>query len=228
LLQEKEDKRNFDDLTMNEFIQLLLRKECWSHIHSYYKTKLEGADIRKLLEDVRDTRNVLTHFRGEISDSQRDRLRFTTNWLNQLQKPIHVDRQTQQTEIPIIEQVEPQDSRYTPLTDYLQNQKGNVDRLPLTFDEIEDIIGAKLPDSARRHRVWWSNDTSTLRQSSSWLDAGWKTTNINMNEGTINFARIRERDKSYIEFFSGVLSELKKREDIVIRDISPDGASWMI
>jgi hypothetical protein len=227
-LQEKEDKRNFNDLTMNEYIQLLLRKECWSHIHSYYKTKLEGGDILKLLENVRDTRNVLTHFRGEISDSQRDSLRFTTTWLNQLQKPICIDRQTQQADAPMIEQVEPQDSRYTPLTDYLHNQKGDVNRLSLTFDEIEDIIGAKLPDSARHHRVWWANDTSSLRHSSSWLDADWKTTNINMNEGTIVFARIRARDKSYIKFFSRVLSELRDRDDIAIRNISPDGASWMI
>ncbi len=41
-------------------------------------------------------------------------------------------------------------AKYDRLTEWLKKPK-----LPLTFSEIETIIGERLPDSAAQHRPWW-------------------------------------------------------------------------
>jgi hypothetical protein len=42
-------------------------------------------------------------------------------------------------------------SKYSALGEYLRHQRG--DRVPMTFAEIENITGAKLPPSAHKHRL---------------------------------------------------------------------------
>lgn len=56
------------------------------------------------------------------------------------------------------------------LGEYLREQQKN--KIFLTFSEIESIIGAKLPKSAKKSK-WWSN-TSVNRQSRSWLQNNYK------------------------------------------------------
>lgn len=65
--------------------------------------------------------------------------------------------------------------KYLQLTKHLQASTDN--KPTLTFAEIEYLIGSKLPESAYRHFAWWSNDISHV-QAKSWLDAGFKTTNL--------------------------------------------------
>jgi CBS domain-containing protein len=119
-------------------------------------------------------------------------------------------------------------NRYAPLADWLQSQPGSKDSIVLTFKEIEDKMSKDLPISARNHRAWWANDSESHPQSSLWLDAGWRTTYINLGEGRVGFSRIKERERAYIAFYSSLLSDLRSRSIIPIRDASPDGASWII
>jgi CBS domain-containing protein len=122
---------------------------------------------------------------------------------------------------------ESKESRYAPLADWLQSQPGNIDRVQLTFDEIEELIGGSLPPSARNHRAWWANDSVGHPHSQMWLEAGWRRVALNLAEERVTFARMREREEAYIRFFSALLTELRKKADFSIKDISPDGASWM-
>ena len=46
---------------------------------------------------------------------------------------------------------------YEQFGDYLEKQK---ESFSIKFDEIEEIIGRKLPDSALKHVEWWSNSDS--------------------------------------------------------------------
>lgn len=63
-------------------------------------------------------------------------------------------------------------SKYSPLAIYLEGR--NEELVSLTFDRIEEILGSKLPSSARNHTAWWSNTRSHLH-AFAWMDAGFKT-----------------------------------------------------
>ena len=77
-------------------------------------------------------------------------------------------------------------SRYDPLRKYLAERSDPVIRL--SFAEIERIIGVPLPASARRHRPWWANEKSGSHvHARSWLDAGRRTANVDLNAATADF-----------------------------------------
>lgn len=117
-------------------------------------------------------------------------------------------------------------SRYAALADYLQSLPGSKDAVELTFNEIEQIIQADLPASARNHRAWWSYDDTSHSHSQQWLEAGWKTGYTNIAAGRITFVRIKEREKAYIKFYTALLAELNRKKVMQVRDASPDGTSW--
>jgi hypothetical protein len=62
-------------------------------------------------------------------------------------------------------------SKYYPLQVYLENT--NESSVVLTFQEIEEILGDSLPDSASTHNAWWANDTKHHIHAKAWLEAGW-------------------------------------------------------
>lgn len=252
-------KKNFDDLTLNDYILILVQKDTWSDYHILFQ--VERDYLINLLNGVRDVRNALAHFRGEITPEDRDRLKFAANWFTrihqeyqeqkekELLKSLFGDtvkaggsagsKQATESEVtvnpqansaPVYVSTESDSSvgRYALLADWLQSQPGSVDQLPLTINQIEEIIGSELPPSARNHRAWWANDTVSHTQSQQWLGAGWRTTYINLNEARVTFSRIQEREKAYITFFSKLLDELRKKSKIPLRDVSPDGASWVV
>jgi hypothetical protein len=95
-LVPREKPKEFDDLTLYEFTELLVHKDRWSFYQPLFN--LEPDALRKLLDEVRQTRNTLAHFRGDISPTQRDQLKFCVDWLAQYS----VDDLTQQLEgIPV-------------------------------------------------------------------------------------------------------------------------------
>jgi hypothetical protein len=79
-------------------------------------------------------------------------------------------------------------SRYQPLNEYLVEQSGPVVRM--TFGQIERVLGARLPNSARKYRPWWANESAgTHVHARSWLDAGRRTVNVDVNAETVEFVR---------------------------------------
>jgi len=124
------------------------------------------------------------------------------------------------------EAVSPDDSRYAALALWLQSRPRGEDRVQLSFEQLEGLIGSKLPPSAHQHRSWWANDSVGHVQSQQWLDADWRVSYLNMTEQHVTFARIREREKAYIEFFSALDKELARVTDFPLKAPSPDGQSW--
>ena len=55
----------------------------------------------------------------------------------------------------------------------------------MTFGEVENLVGG-LPDSARRHRAWWSNSSHVAR---AWQDAGWHLHSVNQVTEQVLFVR---------------------------------------
>jgi hypothetical protein len=84
-------------------------------------------------------------------------------------------------------------SKYTPLGDYLRKQR--MTRVPMTFAEIERLIGAKLPNS-QRYPAWWSNNPFNNVMTQVWLDAGFKTEEVDVESRKLVFRRVGEAKPS--------------------------------
>ena len=83
-------------------------------------------------------------------------------------------------------------TKYWPLHEYLR-PLAQDEPITLTFDEVEAIIGAFLPPSARVSRAWWAN--STTPQGQAWLETGWLVDALDIEEAWVVFrpARISYR-----------------------------------
>lgn len=78
LYNRNERPKEFKDLTLNEYIQLLFSDYCWPRCGSVLTTK---ESMKFMLEGVRDTRNDLAHFReDEINPQQRKQLKRCADW----------------------------------------------------------------------------------------------------------------------------------------------------
>lgn len=77
--------------------------------------------------------------------------------------------------------------KYEPLAQFL---KGATDVQPLSFDEIERILGAPLPPSARKHEAWWSNNPTGHVNAQAWLGAGYRTESIDITGEAVVFRKI--------------------------------------
>ena len=78
--------------------------------------------------------------------------------------------------------------KYDALGRYLAAQP--ADEVPITFGEIERVLGIQLPLSARKHRPWWSNNARNSVMTQIWLDAGFATEQVDMLRGRLVFRRV--------------------------------------
>jgi hypothetical protein len=75
---------------------------------------------------------------------------------------------------------------YSKLTEWLNNPQFIV----LTFEQIEKIIGDKLPDTATKYQPWWGNEKGNLsRQCGAWMDAGWEVDRVDLNNRIVRFRK---------------------------------------
>ena len=147
----------FDKLTFGDYLYILLNEKTWPVMQQVFDMPSPEA-VRSILDGVRRTRNDLAHFQGEITSDQRDQLRFCAEWLGRCQIAYQeeIEKEVEKAAVPasakvgdiqeeLAEEVIPSDSRYAPLGICLQGQPGNIDRLQMTYAEIEKIIGGSLP-----------------------------------------------------------------------------------
>ncbi|CCV05460.1 conserved hypothetical protein [Mesorhizobium metallidurans STM 2683] len=80
-------------------------------------------------------------------------------------------------------------SKYAPLKDFLVAQ--NVDRVPMSFAEIERVLNLPLPAS-KQYPAWWSNNPSNNPMTREWLEAGFETESVNIGSGKLVFRRVRK------------------------------------
>ena len=78
-------------------------------------------------------------------------------------------------------------SKYTPFGVWLRKQPQNS--VVLTFAEIEKIISGDLPPTAHKNFTFWANIRGSSLQE-SWLDAGWKTVMVDLENEKVKFQRI--------------------------------------
>ena len=82
--------------------------------------------------------------------------------------------------------------KYRFLSDYLH--ENNEPRIKLSFNEIENILKFKLPDSAITHRAFWANTTSHSI-ALSWLSVNYSVVEANLDEWYVIFEKKRDFGK---------------------------------
>jgi hypothetical protein len=80
-------------------------------------------------------------------------------------------------------------SMYDPLSHWLGVQ--HETRIPLTFNQIEAILGFELPKTSRKRSQWWENNPNHHAHARAWLDAGFHTEEVNLAGETVTFARFQ-------------------------------------
>jgi hypothetical protein len=81
-------------------------------------------------------------------------------------------------------------SIYEPLHQRLLKEA--ADRVRLAFDEIEVVLGRKLPVSAHKFSSWWSNESSLKvghTQAKAWMNAGFRA-HASIKDRVVEFRRI--------------------------------------
>jgi phosphate-selective porin len=81
-------------------------------------------------------------------------------------------------------------STYYPLHKNLK--ESGKEELSMKFTEIEKLIGKKLPESARKFRAWWANNLKKgTGQSKSWVEAGYKAMDADIDKGIVRFRKFK-------------------------------------
>jgi len=79
-------------------------------------------------------------------------------------------------------------SKYEPLQRFLEHAAQRA-HIPMTFAEIETVLGGKLPASSRRHRAWWSNNPTNNVMTYAWLNAGYETADVDLGAERLTFRK---------------------------------------
>ena len=87
--------------------------------------------------------------------------------------------------------------KYEPLTEFLQKQPGAEVRM--SFAQIERVVGFRLPPVAQRHRAWWSNSPTNNVMTRAWLDAGFRSEQVDMAARKLVFRRERQTGAQKVE-----------------------------
>ena len=79
--------------------------------------------------------------------------------------------------------------KYAPLHRHLSNLDAR--EWATTFREVEKILGATLPPSARTYQEWWNPSDHTHTQARAWMVAGWEPAIVDIRAETVVFRRSR-------------------------------------
>ena len=128
--------------------------------------------------------------------------------------------------------------KYDPLKTFLLAQAG--DAVPMTFVEIERVLGTMLPRS-KRYPAWWSNNASNNMMTEVWLDAGFMTEQVDIAGERLVFRRkdfgaaangVAEATPAFRTFQAGWLERLRSKMAGTVRvqpgwDLTnPTGEVW--
>jgi hypothetical protein len=79
-------------------------------------------------------------------------------------------------------------SKYDPLTEHLKAARGT--RVPMSFAELERVLGFPLPPSSRKHRAWWANNPGNHVNAQAWHQAGYQSSDVDLAAQKLVFVRL--------------------------------------
>ncbi len=84
--------------------------------------------------------------------------------------------------------------KYEPLGRFLRQQGSEL--VVMKFEDIERVVGSKLPASSRQHRAWWSNNPNNNVMTRVWLDAGFQTEQVDVEGRRLIFRKVSAGKRS--------------------------------
>ena len=114
-------------------------------------------------------------------------------------------------------------SKYVPLNEHLYSMA--AESVLLTFSQIEEILGAPLPQSARKHAAWWANNPTGHSHCRAWFDAGWRSQKVDLVSETVEFVRVSAGGARLVKSIWGAL-----KNSVTVKDptalTAPTEESW--
>lgn len=98
--------------------------------------------------------------------------------------------------------------KYEPLTRYLEGRRAA--EVPMSFKEIETVLGASLPPS-KQYPAWWSNNPSNNVMTKAWLEAGFQTERVDIGSERLVFRRVRQAPSADREIRPNLLERIQAR-----------------
>jgi hypothetical protein len=81
--------------------------------------------------------------------------------------------------------------KYDRLGEFLKSQRTR--EVPMSFAEIERVIGDKLPPNSPQYPAWWSNNPTNNVMTKVWLAAGFRTEQVDTKARKVVFRRIEQK-----------------------------------
>jgi len=222
--------REYERLTFGQYLHFILNKKNWPDFVPYFT---EPILFEQLMNGVREIRNQIAHFRGELDIMQTDALLRARDWLASRPVPMPIYSVTPEIASSLAEpraRYAPETTatvksgKYTPLAEWLHQQSSGA-QIATTFEKIETVLQESLPPSARQHRSWWANDTTSHRQSLSWLAAGWLVDDVDIANGTVTFRRTVSA--YYQLFYEELIQRITMRRPGLISPNAARPKSWL-
>jgi hypothetical protein len=85
---------------------------------------------------------------------------------------------------------QPEFTKYLPLDTWFRRQPASAVEIKLTFDQVEKILGARLPASATKLPTWWTNFRPKIQSHrTAWLNHGWSVVEFDQQRRWVRFVR---------------------------------------
>ncbi len=79
-------------------------------------------------------------------------------------------------------------SKYSIFGEYLAKRREK--QIELSFEQIEGILGFRLPPTAYKQRAWWSNNIRNSVMTKVWRKAGFRSQDVDMAKKRLVFRRV--------------------------------------
>jgi hypothetical protein len=87
---------------------------------------------------------------------------------------------------------QPEFRKYLPLDEWFRKQPASAEKIEMTFDEVEAILGTSLPKSATKLTTWWTNVQPKIQSHrTAWLNNGWMVEEFDLRARRVKFVRAR-------------------------------------
>jgi Domain of unknown function (DUF4268)/CBS domain len=214
----------FDQLTFSQLIRLIKNPVNWNDFMSIL-TPLEL--FQTFMDQVRQNRNQLAHFRGRLDTVQHDALKQSQQWLESRPNlTFYKPTKLKEKDIKAAEKQreQPGAGKYDPLREYLERKhKEKISIIQISFSDMETLLGIELPEAARQHRSWWGNEHANP-QSEAWMSVGWLVTNVDLGREEVSFRQSRSAFYPYL--FEALLKGFKERRPGITYAEKVSMANW--
>ncbi|RYY73274.1 MAG: hypothetical protein EOO52_17845 [Gammaproteobacteria bacterium] len=85
---------------------------------------------------------------------------------------------------------QPEFKKYLPLEEWFAHQPKRLKEIELSFDQVEEILGAPLPASATKLQTWWTNFHPKIQSHrTAWLNNGWIVAKFDLAARRVKFVQ---------------------------------------